>query len=147
MANNRMYLRCRGCGAHLFLGKSNLGGFWYESYNDVPLEEKLNEFYEEHNYCGKPKETSIWYDEEAFPLPEDCDGCDGSFDIVYETTVGSGYPKNPKDLVEVVRCKDCKYDNMSTCPLCWIENHTLQFVNHDPDFYCGSGERRNNETK
>lgn len=45
------------------------------------------------------------------------------------------------DAVEVVRCKDCKYDNMTTCPLCWIENHTLQFVNHDPEFYCGAGER------
>lgn len=49
------------------------------------------------------------------------------------------------DAVEVVRCKDCIHDNMTTCPLCWIEKHTLQFVNHDPNFYCAYGERRDGE--
>jgi predicted hydrocarbon binding protein len=49
------------------------------------------------------------------------------------------------DAVEVVRCKDCKHDNMTTCPLCWIENHTLHFINHDPEFFCGNGERREGE--
>ena len=46
------------------------------------------------------------------------------------------------DAVEVVRCRECAKDGLTTCPLCWIENHTLQFVNHDPDFYCGAGERK-----
>ena len=92
MANNRIYLRCRGCGEVLFLGKSYLGGFYYPSYDDVPLERRLNDFYEKHNYCSNPKHGGfIPYDEKAFPMPEDCSGCDGSFDIVYEDVCGSGY--------------------------------------------------------
>ena len=48
----------------------------------------------------------------------------------------------PVDAVEVVRCRDCAKDGLFTCPICFIENKTLQFVNHSPDFYCGEGERR-----
>lgn len=46
------------------------------------------------------------------------------------------------DAVEVVRCKDCTKNGLFTCQICFIENKTLQFVNHSPDFYCGEGERR-----
>jgi hypothetical protein len=49
------------------------------------------------------------------------------------------------DAVEVVRCKDCIHDNTTDCPLCWIENHTLQFINHDAEFFCGKGERRDDD--
>lgn len=48
------------------------------------------------------------------------------------------------DAVEVVRCKDCIHDNMTTCPLCWIENHTMHFINHNSDDFCSYGERRSN---
>lgn len=44
------------------------------------------------------------------------------------------------DTVEVVRCRDCIHDGLSTCPMCYIENKTLVFINHDPNFYCGKGE-------
>lgn len=46
------------------------------------------------------------------------------------------------DAVEVVRCKDCIHDNMTTCPLCWIENHTMEFINHNAEDFCSYGERR-----
>lgn len=46
------------------------------------------------------------------------------------------------DAVEVVRCRDCAKNGLFTCPICFIENKTLQFVNHSPDFYCGEGERK-----
>lgn len=46
------------------------------------------------------------------------------------------------DAVEVVRCKDCVHENMTTCPLCWIENHTMHFINHNSDDFCSCGERR-----
>lgn len=46
------------------------------------------------------------------------------------------------DAVEVVRCRDCVKDGLSTCPICYIESRTLCFMNHNPDFYCGSGERK-----
>ena len=46
------------------------------------------------------------------------------------------------DAVPVIRCKDCAKDGLTTCPMCWIENHTLEFINHDPNFYCGAAERK-----
>lgn len=46
------------------------------------------------------------------------------------------------DLVEVVRCKNCVKEGRFDCPLCYIENKTLQFINHDAEFYCGFGERK-----
>ena len=46
------------------------------------------------------------------------------------------------DVVEVVRCKDCAKEGLATCPICYIEKQTLQFINHDPEFFCGYGERR-----
>lgn len=50
------------------------------------------------------------------------------------------------DAVEVVRCRDCAKDDMPTCFLCYIENHAQIFINHDPDFFCGAGERKSDET-
>lgn len=49
------------------------------------------------------------------------------------------------DAVEVVRCRDCAKDGLLTCPICFIENKTLQFINHSPDFYCGEGERKDGD--
>ena len=46
------------------------------------------------------------------------------------------------DAVEVVRCRDCAKRGLFTCPICFIENKTLQFINLSPDFYCGEGERK-----
>lgn len=46
------------------------------------------------------------------------------------------------DVVAVVRCKDCKHLNLFTCPLSYIEKHELIFINKDPEFYCGYGERK-----
>ena len=50
------------------------------------------------------------------------------------------------DAVEVVRCKDCIHENMTTCPLCWIENHTMHFINHNADDFCSYGERKNEQS-
>lgn len=50
------------------------------------------------------------------------------------------------DAVEVVRCKDCIHDNMTTCPLCWIENHTMEFINHNAEDFCSYGERKNEQS-
>ena len=46
------------------------------------------------------------------------------------------------DVEQIIHCKDCAKDGLTTCPLCWIEEHTLQFVDHDPEFYCGEAERK-----
>ena len=50
------------------------------------------------------------------------------------------------DVVPVVRCKDCIHDGMIECPLCYIENHTMRFINHDGNWYCGDGEKKEDET-
>ncbi len=42
--------------------------------------------------------------------------------------------------VEIVRCKDCVKLNRCDCPMCYIENKTLQFAEVKPNFYCGAGK-------
>lgn len=41
--------------------------------------------------------------------------------------------------VEIVRCKDCVKLNRHDCPMCYIENKTLQFAEVKSNFYCGKG--------
>ena len=51
MANNRIYLRCKGCGETLFLGKCFGMGFYWHDYNDGKkgtLSDQLNAFYDKH---------------------------------------------------------------------------------------------------
>lgn len=43
--------------------------------------------------------------------------------------------------LEIVRCKDCVKLNRYDCPMCYIENKTLQFAEVKPNFYCGAGKR------
>lgn len=69
MANNRMYLRCAECKRVLFLGKRFGTGYYWHNYgyennaahkddpgwrpqDDRPLEDRLNAFFEEHEWCG-----------------------------------------------------------------------------------------------
>lgn len=42
--------------------------------------------------------------------------------------------------IEIVRCKDCVKLNRYDCPMCYIENKTLQFAEVKPKFYCGAGK-------
>lgn len=42
--------------------------------------------------------------------------------------------------IEIVRCKDCVKLNRYDCPMCYIENKTLQFAAVKPSFYCGEGK-------
>lgn len=46
------------------------------------------------------------------------------------------------EAVEIVRCRDCVHNGLPTCFTCYIEQHELVFLNHDPDFFCGAGERK-----
>lgn len=46
------------------------------------------------------------------------------------------------DVEPIVTCKDCQYNGLHTCPIAYIEKQTLQFVNHDPDFWCAKGKRK-----
>ena len=119
MANNRIYLRCKGCGDTLFLGKTFLRGYYWDPYGGKPLEDRLNEFYDKHNYCMNPKSDRTPYDEHLFPLPDGFDGCDGAFDIVYENNEGTGI-EGPVDAVPVVHGYNTKDDSPSLfgCSVC-----------------------------
>jgi hypothetical protein len=46
----------------------------------------------------------------------------------------------PADVVEVVRCKDCKYYDRGICYY-----PAIRYVAHDADHYCSYGERRDND--
>lgn len=43
------------------------------------------------------------------------------------------------DVVKVTRCKNCAYNGLHTCPICYIEKQALIFINHDPEFFCRDG--------
>ena len=42
--------------------------------------------------------------------------------------------------MKVIRCKDCVLDGAPECPLSYVENHSLRFVEHSPMFFCGKGK-------
>lgn len=94
MADNRIYLRCKGCGEVMYLGKCiGRGYYWCDYYNGAhgTLEEQLNRFYDEHYFCDKPKAKPPYaFDEKLFPIPEGYDCSPGAFDIVYENDFGVG---------------------------------------------------------
>ena len=46
---------------------------------------------------------------------------------------------------KVVHCRNCIYNGLATCPIAFIENQTLQFVTHNPDFWCAEGKLRREE--
>ena len=57
MANNRIYLRCMGCGDVLYLGKTYDMGYWWERYDGIHLEEKLNKLRAKARWLQKVIET------------------------------------------------------------------------------------------
>lgn len=93
-----------------------------------------------------PKEALEWYERkrvEARAMADrDCNNCvhhkpDGCsrWECEYE----------PKDMVEVVRCKDCKHAHMTyggECKYCdmWEEDGEALYL--EGDFFCAYGERR-----
>ena len=48
---------------------------------------------------------------------------------------------NPKDLVEVVRCKDCKYGAPTVINGVWL-SVTCGGLDRRPDWFCADGERK-----
>ena len=49
------------------------------------------------------------------------------------------------EAVEIVRCRECVHDGLPTCFTCYIEQQELIFLNHDPEFFCGAGERKDGD--
>ena len=51
MADNRMYLRCKGCGAEMMLAKMGCGMDWYFNSRDEAKGRELSNFLEAHGHC------------------------------------------------------------------------------------------------
>lgn len=51
MADNRMYLRCRGCGEAMVLAKMNTGVGWYSVMSAEQKGQELLDFIEKHHTC------------------------------------------------------------------------------------------------
>ena len=47
------------------------------------------------------------------------------------------------DVRPVVLCRDCKHEGLLSCPIVVIEKQQMVFINHAPEFFCASGERKN----
>lgn len=61
MANNRIYLICKNCGGCLYLGATMSNGYYYENFDNQTLQNKLNEFYYNHNWClGKAHNDNLF---------------------------------------------------------------------------------------
>ena len=58
MANNRMYLRCKGCGEEMMLGKTT-GNGWHNVKSFEEKGRELEEFIDKHGHCceGLSEET------------------------------------------------------------------------------------------
>lgn len=71
MARNRIYLRCRVCGAQFFLGKTfGLGNYMGDYKSTENIKERLNDFFEAHFDCGL--------------LMADSDHFEDQFDVCYD---------------------------------------------------------------
>lgn len=42
--------------------------------------------------------------------------------------------------MKVIRCKDCALSYRLECPLTYIENRTLQYIDHPQNFYCAKAK-------
>lgn len=51
MANNRIWIKCKECNDKLFLGKTFGEGYFYRNYSAVSLSDKLNGFFDKHDFC------------------------------------------------------------------------------------------------
>ena len=93
MANERMYLYCRNCGARFYLGKHCCGPFHFSDNYAASIGEELEKFYEDHAYC----DGGFWNSEHAEKVDEryetDYDGV-SDFGIVYESS--AIYMKMPR---------------------------------------------------
>ena len=72
MANNRMYLVCRGCNESFMLGKTMSCGYYAHREN---YQSELNEFYDKHSFCDELKQV---HNENQFEL---------SYEIAYDKEV------------------------------------------------------------
>lgn len=62
----------------------------------------------------------------------------------YTDMLGCQPCRNPKDLVEVVRCKDCKHGAPTIINGVWL-SVTCGDVDRRPEWFCADGKRRDDD--
>lgn len=78
MANNRMYLRCKGCGKMMVLGEMFPGMGYYFTKTEVRKGQELSDFLSEHSVkCHE-------YDENGVATNHAYDDHYEPFDLIYE---------------------------------------------------------------
>ena len=70
-----------------------------------------------------------------------CNGCNESPEERAESVEKLADCLIASDVVEVVRCKDCRLRETSDCPMAYCYEGTMYDEAEDND-YCGYGERR-----
>ena len=85
MADNRMYLRCKGCGAELMLGKRLIDDGWYFSLSNEDKGRQLQAFLQQHSDCC----FSLEHDTLGGMSP--CDPDFEPFELVYENREDWGH--------------------------------------------------------
>ena len=87
MANNRMGIRCKSCGATFLIAKTFLNNYYISNNNSKEtLYDELNEFFLEHSYCNIDKNKyDVNYWEPKFIKRKYSE--ENSFEICYETIV------------------------------------------------------------
>lgn len=74
--------------------------------------------------------------------------CGKCMDMLMSHYIYSHEFKKPPIAEEVITCRECVHQLMASCPLCYIEKKTLQFIDMRGDFFCGYAERKdNNDTE
>lgn len=72
-----------------------------------------------------------------------CDSCGACMCSSCHQQSSWTWPGKPTpDMAPVVRCRDCALDGTVSCTLARIERASLVFINHDPDWYCADGVRK-----
>ena len=93
MADNRMYLRCRGCGDAIVLAKMHTSMGWYSVMSAEQMGQELFDFIEKHHTCCNNIDK---YDRH---VETDCDF--EPFDLIYENSpdfaLGEDYVKKNRE--------------------------------------------------
>lgn len=77
MANNRMFVRCRNCGAIIRVASLDMDG-----YHLSGQEEAINSFFREHAFCDKPLDKRSV---DSIDTPFECvDSFENRFELAYE---------------------------------------------------------------
>jgi hypothetical protein len=92
MAANRMYLRCKGCGAKMMLAKLGADMDWYYTKEYEVKGRELYEFTMAHSHCCDEVDESLTdWDEWQNARP---------FEVVYENDDDYGRKKSLQQLTE-----------------------------------------------